>query len=144
MNDIPIGVFQLRKFFRDDNRINYEIVDGLHRIKTIFNVLLGKGIYFDFEKKCFTLDNTKYNYSKDIINENNQSLNPIIILNISDFEKSKQFMHKYLKFYNIELLKFEYFGTDEEVNLAFERINDNGVAFTPIFNKINKEEILTL
>jgi hypothetical protein len=61
-----------------------------------------------------------------------------------DFEISKNFCQSYEKVYFTELLKFEFEGTDEEVKIAFERINDNGIAFTPTFNKVTASTILTL
>lgn len=141
---IPTGVLQFRTF---ENKRSYEVVDGLHRIRTIFNILLGRGIYYNFEEKRFTTNPDDYDYSKFVNTKNRLS-----VINLLrgmdkdevDFEISKVFSASYEKVYFTELLKFEFEGSDEEVKIAFDRINEQGVTFTPTFNKVESETILTL
>lgn len=138
---IPVGVFQFRKL---DNGC-LEVVDGLHRIRTIFNILLGKGIYFDFEKSKFTTNPKDYNYSKFVNKKRLSSMNILRGMDGEmDFVISKQFYEPYEKIYHTELLKFEFSGTDNEVKEAFKRINEKGVVFTPIFEKVKSKSFLEI
>jgi len=137
---IPIGVFQFRKRVGEDV---YEVVDGLHRIRTIFNILLGKGVYFNFTTNTFTLNPNDFDYSKFI-----NKLSPINTIHDEngkkDYDKSVALHEQYIKVYMLQLLEFTYEGTDEEIEVAFSRINEAGVAFTPTFKKVEKETILTI
>ena len=54
------------------------------------------------------------------------------------------FTEIYQKFYHLQMLYFQFEGSDEEVETAFIRINQEGVAFTPIFNKVSEQSILKL
>lgn len=140
VRNIPIGVFQFRKREGWDS---YEIVDGLHRIRTIFNILLGRGVYFNFETCKFTLNPNDFDYSKLT-----KDISPLITIfdesGKMDFDRSVAFHKEYIKIRDTEILKFVYYGTDKEVELAFSRINEAGVTFTPIFKKVEKEAILTI
>lgn len=141
--NIPIGVFQFRKLEGFERK---EVVDGLHRIRTLFNVMLGKGFYFNFDKKTFTQNPADFDYSKYSTDSKN-SLNPFSLGNAYGVLKQEEhhaLLEEFLKFYNIQLLYFMYSGTDEEIKIAFERINETGVAFTPIFKQVEKSSTLTL
>jgi hypothetical protein len=139
--EIPIGVVQFRKL--DNGRV--EVVDGLHRIRTLFNILLGKGIYFNFETCKFTTNPNDYDYSKFVAKDRLSSMNILKGMdNEIDFDISIKFSTPYEKIYHTELLKFEFSGTDEEVKIAFDRINEQGIAFTPVFNKVKSETILEI
>lgn len=140
-NDIPVGVFQFRKL---DNQC-LEVVDGLHRIRTIFNILFGKEIYFNFETLKFTTNPKDYDYSRFVAQNRLSSMNILKGMDGEmDFELSQKFCEPYEKIYHTELLKFEFEGTDDEVKIAFDRINENGIAFTPIFNKVAKASFLEI
>lgn len=133
---IFIGVFQFRRIFFDYNE-RYEIIDGLHRIRTIFNILLGKGIYFNFDTCKFTLNPNDFDYSKfaefdyviQIIKEDGSL----------DIERSMILNRFYTEIRDIELVSVIYEGTDDEIQLAFDRINQAGVAFTPEFTLVQSE-----
>jgi len=140
VKNIPIGVFQFRK--REGWEV-FEVVDGLHRIRTILNILLGNGVYFNFETNTFTLNPNDFDYSRFI--DKPSPINTIYDENGKmDYNKSVALHEQYIKVYMLQLLKFTYEGTDEEVELAFSRINEAGVAFTPTFKKVESESILTL
>ncbi len=51
-------------------------------------------------------------------------------------------VNAYRQVLNYYLLIFEYYGTDKEVKQAFDRINLEGIHFTPTFDKRTKTEIL--
>lgn len=144
MNDIPIGVFQFRKI--ETEREKYEVVDGLHRIRTLYKILLGNGVYFNFDKLRFTLDPNDYDYSKYVRKPG--GLSTLIILgnrkDDHDFELSKTFYPFYEKIYRTELLKFTFIGTDDEVKIAFDRINQVGISCTPIFNQVSGRSTLII
>lgn len=141
LRDIPVGLFQFRKV-----KDKMEVIDGLHRIRTLYNILKGNGIYFNFEKNTFTTNPEDYDYSPYVFK--NGELSVINILggfeNQQDFDLSKQFAPFYEKIYFTPLLKFIFDGTDEEVAESFARINDPGVQFTPAFVQVNNESILKL
>ena len=126
--DIPIGVFQ----FRDIGNNEMEVIDGLHRLTTLVNILLGRGIYYDLETKLFTTDSTKYDYSNHI---NNNNITTFVTIS-DDINISIAFHKEYSKVYFTPVLGFVYGGTDDEIKTAFDRINDKGISYTPIFNKL--------
>jgi len=133
-----IGVFQFRRVFYNYNE-KHEIIDGLHRIRTIFNILLGKGVYFNFNTCKFTLNPNDFDYSKyakefnyviQIIKENEDRV---------DIERSRKLNTEYMKIRDMSLVSVFYEGTDDEIQLAFDRINQAGVAFTPEFTLVKSE-----
>ncbi len=140
LNDIPVGVLQLRKSFEDFKSI-YEVVDGLHRIRTLFMVLKGNGFYYNIEKETFTLDPSDFDYAPQV---KDSAIGLLIPNDTKPWNKSIAFSDKYKKFTHIQLLHFTYQGTDVEVKAAFERINQSGVAFTPIFNQVKNTSILEI
>lgn len=141
LRDIPVGLFQFRKI-----KDTMEVIDGLHRIRTLYNILKGNGIYFNFEKNTFTTNPEDYDYSPYVFT--NGEISVINILGGFDKEedvnRSKQFAPFYEKVYFTPLLKVVFEGTDEEVLESFARINDPGVQYTPSFVQVSQSSILKL
>ncbi len=141
LNDIPIGVFQFRK-----TKNNLEVVDGLHRIRTLFRILKGDGIYFNFEKNTFTINPNDFDYAPFVFK--NGELSQINIL--GDIKTpgviplSQKFSPFYEKVYHTQLLKYVFSGTDEQVRIAFDRINEQGVQFTPTFVQVSNSSTLSI
>jgi uncharacterized protein with ParB-like and HNH nuclease domain len=144
---IPIGVFQFRKRY-DGYKQQIDVIDGLHRIKTLLKILTGDGIYYNFDTKSFTQVDTDFDYSKGI---DKDKIAPVYInlfdrrgrMSDDEFDKTIIFHNSYEKVYRTSLIYFEYEGTDEEIEIAFDRINQDGVTFTPIFNKVSESSVLT-
>lgn len=131
-----IGTFQFRCVFSHYNE-RYEIIDGLHRIRTIFNILLGKGVYFNFDTCTFTLNPNDFDYS-----EFAEKFDYVIQIEKDgrlDIERSKKLYKEYIKIRDMQLVSIMYEGEDHEIQLAFDRINQQGVAFTPQFTQVENE-----
>jgi uncharacterized protein with ParB-like and HNH nuclease domain len=145
---IPIGVFQFRKRY-DGYKQQIDVIDGLHRIKTLLKILTGDGIYYNFDTKSFTQLDTDFDYSK-FIDKTKISPFSVILFDRNDckphdldYERTIIFHESFEKVYRTDLIYFEYEGTDEEIEIAFDRINQDGVTFTPIFNKVSESSVLT-
>ncbi len=134
LNDIPIGVFQFRLVGN-----TLQVVDGLHRIRLLVSIIYGKGFYFDFENRTFTQDSKHFNYSAAV--DVNGTIWFSRLHNITTEEEYFIFQNAYNKFSRLDILQFQYVGTDEEIEKAFSRINTEGVAFTPTFTKVGKTQI---
>lgn len=142
LKSIPVGVIQLRKFFQNFQE-RYEVVDGLHRIRTIFMILKGDGFFYNVENDTFTLNPQDFDYSQKM--KNNELGYGIEIPNDDEnWTKSRAFNKSYEKFRHLELLHFTFSGTDEEVKTAFDRINQEGIAFTPTFRQVANSTLLTI
>jgi len=142
--EIPIGLIQVRKIWKDRAE-HYEIIDGLHRLKMLFKILTGKGVYFNVEKAIFTLNDNDFDYSKI----EGDDVSPIYkIFDRLDTEEKMdiQLDHniEYKKVYFIKIPMIYYSGSDDEIKIAFDRINQEGVAITPKFNLVSESKILTL
>jgi len=145
VSEIPVGVLHFRSLPGWGSKV--EVVDGLHRIRTLFNILLGKGVFFNFEKRAFTLDPTDFNYSGLTVSKSGRLTSLITIRDAAgnpDYDRCMAFHAAYEKIYLTQLLHFTYEGTDVEVETAFARINEAGVALTPVFNKVEGSQILII
>ena len=137
---IPIGVFQ----FRELSNGSLEVVDGLHRIRTLFNILNGKGVYFDTEKQQLTLNAKHFDYSQLVCNGRISSVKAwrLGMIGLEVIELLDTLDTALERFKTIELLHFTFSGTDSEIQTAFDRTNEKGVAFTPVFKPVKKNELL--
>jgi hypothetical protein len=137
---IPIGLIQLRKL----SGFQYEIIDGQHRIRTVLEVIMGKGVYFNTLTQDFSLDEKDFEYAKLV--RSGGSINSSLLINDPELTENIgiAFVELWQKFRYMDLPCVIYEGTDEDVEVAFNRINLSGVQFTPDFKKLENSKTFKL